>query len=107
MSFDRTGNMLSVGDKGGRLITFQLSQLGKGRSEWNYLTEFQAHNRKVDVLSSQEISEAVTDIEWCNSTKSSQPAMLVANRWCVKLFRVYEKSYKKCESSQKKFAKTN
>ena len=79
MAFDRAGRILSVGDRGGRVICFQLQQNEQGVEEFDYLTEFQSHTKSFDVLSSHEISETVTAIEWINSGHSSQPAMLTGN----------------------------
>ena len=70
MAFDQTGNILSVGDRGGRVICFQLQENDEGVWDYEYLTEFQAHSKNFDVLSSSEISETVSDIEWINCGKT-------------------------------------
>ena len=66
IAFDRTGQILSVGDRGGRIIIFSLIQNSLGLPEFDYLTEFQAHSKSFDVLSSTDISETVNAIEWIN-----------------------------------------
>ena len=71
MAFDHTGRILSVGDRGGRVICFQLQQNEQGVDEYEYLTEFQSHTKSFDVLSSHEISETVTAIQWVNDKQSS------------------------------------
>ena len=105
MAFDRTGQILSVGDRGGRVICFQLKPNEQGVEEFDYLTEFQSHTKSFDVLSSHEISETITAIEWVNSGHSSQPAMLSSNSRSVKLFRLVNKQVRRAESIKKKMAK--
>ena len=40
MAFDKTGNYISLGDRAGRLIIFELTSSGKSKkSEYQYLTE--------------------------------------------------------------------
>ena len=40
MAFDRTGDILSVGDRGGRVICFHLQDDENGVRDYEYLTEF-------------------------------------------------------------------
>ena len=40
MNFDRTGDILSVGDRGGRVICFHLQDDENGVRDYEYLTEF-------------------------------------------------------------------
>jgi serine/threonine-protein phosphatase 2A regulatory subunit B len=42
ISFDKKGDLLSVGDKGGRIIVFQRIE-ENGAIDYDYLTEFQSH----------------------------------------------------------------
>lgn len=70
LSFDRTGRMLSVGDNGGRVIIFNLEPNDEGEEEFAYLTELYAHKRAMDVLSSTEISETVSNLEWVNKSEA-------------------------------------
>ena len=67
MAFDPTGQILSVGDRGGRVICFNLTENDSGQKEFDYLTEFQAHSKSFDVLSSADISETINCIEWLNT----------------------------------------
>lgn len=106
IAFDKKGEILSVGDRGGRIICFQLTDFEKsGQNEFDYLTEFQAMTKSFDVLQSQDISETVTAMEWLNSSKTQQPAMLASNSRQTKLFKIVNKQVKKCESVKKKLAK--
>ena len=40
MAFDTTGKILSVGDRGGRVICFELGKNDEGQPDYEYLTEF-------------------------------------------------------------------
>ena len=51
MAFDKQGQMLAVGDRGGRIIIFQRSIEDK-QIEFDYLTEFQSHEVAFDPLNS-------------------------------------------------------
>lgn len=93
-----------MGDRGGRVICFKLSTEA-GVPEYEYLTEFQAHTKSFDVLSSHEISETVSAIEWINARQTAQPALLTSNARCVKLFRIVNRAARKAESIKKKLAK--
>ena len=57
------------------------------------------------MLSSHEVSETVTAIEWINAVPSAQPALLSSNSRCVKLFRLVNKQVYRAESIKKKMAK--
>jgi len=105
MAFDRAGQILRVGDRGGRILCFGLQRNDQGEEEYEYLTEFQSHTKSFDVLSSHEISETVTAIEWLNTSKSSQPALLSSNSRGIKLFRIVNKKVRKAESIKKKMSK--
>lgn len=105
VAFDRTGKLLSVGDRGGRVITFQQAENENGQMEFEYMTEFQAHTKAFDVLSSQETNETVVSLDWVNSLHSSQPSLLTANQRQVKLFRIHNKKVRKSESIKKKISK--
>lgn len=102
MAFDPTGQILSVGDRGGRVICFNLIENETGQKEFDYLTEFQAHSKSFDVLSSSDISETINCIEWLNTGPSAKPALLASNSRSTKLFRVVNKQVKRCESVKKK-----
>ena len=105
MAFDRSGSILSVGDRGGRVICFQIQHNAQGIPEYEYLTEFQAHTKSFDVLSSHEISETVTNIEWISGRQSAQPALLTSNSRGIKLHRIVNKRVRKTESIKKKMQK--
>jgi hypothetical protein len=52
MAFDTKGNFLSVGDYGGRCIIFERNTDEDLQTSFDYLMEFQAHDRQIDTLSS-------------------------------------------------------
>jgi serine/threonine-protein phosphatase 2A regulatory subunit B len=64
--------MLSVGDRGGRVIVFQKTEEG-GVVDYEYMTEFQSHETAFDPLNSNQIPEKVNVIEWINQHPSSLP----------------------------------
>jgi serine/threonine-protein phosphatase 2A regulatory subunit B len=51
IAFDKHGQYLSVGDRGGRVIVFQKS-MESGQLDYDYVTEFQSHESTFDPLNS-------------------------------------------------------
>lgn len=78
ISFDHTGNYLSVGDRGGRIIIFEKTTSPQGE-DYEYSTEFQSHKSVFDVLNSVDVPQTVTSIEWLNKAPTSKPQLLVSN----------------------------
>lgn len=68
IAFDKHGDFLAVGDRGGRIICFQKTMEG-GQLEIDYLTEFQSHEVLFDPLHSTQIPEKINAIEWINKYK--------------------------------------
>jgi hypothetical protein len=66
ISFDKRGDYLSVGDRGGRVIIFERKN-DQGVEDFDYFTEFQSHTKSFDTLQSSDISEHITGIEWLNN----------------------------------------
>lgn len=64
IQFDKTGRYLSLGDRAGRLIVFEIPQPGKKKDkvEYQYLTELQSHTREFDFLKSTDIEEKINQI---------------------------------------------
>ena len=69
------------------------------------MTEFQAHTKSFDTLSSSEITESITGIEWINNQRDQKPALLISNSRTVNLMRIVNKLDIKTESVKRKFAK--
>jgi serine/threonine-protein phosphatase 2A regulatory subunit B len=60
IQFDKTGRYLSLGDRAGRLIIFEIpQQKKKDKAEYQYLTELQSHTREFDFLKSTDIEEKI------------------------------------------------
>jgi serine/threonine-protein phosphatase 2A regulatory subunit B len=88
ISFDKTGNYLAVGDKGGRVIVFLYSDLKTSRYfDYRYFTEFQSHEPEFDHLKSIELDEKINSLEFCNN-KSSKVQMITTNDRVIKLWKM-------------------
>lgn len=89
LSFDKTGEYLSVGDKGGRVIVFKrIRSKKKSRvDDYEYFTEFQSHEPGFDYLKSAEIEEKINAIEWVN-VGNSPLQMLSTNDKTIKLWKI-------------------
>ncbi|XP_048136797.1 serine/threonine protein phosphatase 2A 55 kDa regulatory subunit B beta isoform-like isoform X2 [Rhodamnia argentea] len=116
VEFDKTGNHLAVGDRGGRVIMFkrkdgkdithasnqrhlrsQLERLDSGftwQPEYQYMTEFQSHEPEFDYLKSLEIEEKINKVKWCPMPNGSL-FMLSTNDKTIKLWKVKERKMKK------------
>lgn len=72
MNFDKQGDYLSVGDKGGWVIIFKRVKNKKKSwvDDFEYFSEFQSHEPGFDYLKSTEIEEKVNAIEWVNLNNS-------------------------------------
>eukprot|EP00899_Mesostigma_viride_P021420 jgi/Mesvir1/2927/Mv13994-RA.1 len=108
VEFDRSGDNLATGDRGGRVVLFERvdsSQLVNGRRaaeragpaqrgvEFKYSTEFQSHEPEFDYLKSLEIEEKINKIRWCESSNGAR-FVLSTNDKTVKLWKVFDKKVK-------------
>ncbi|KAJ6382735.1 hypothetical protein OIU77_031209 [Salix suchowensis] len=87
IEFDRTGDHLATGDRGGRVVLFERTDTrdhgGNRRDlermdfpinrhpEFRYKTEFQSHEPEFDYLKSLEIEEKINKIKWCQSANGA------------------------------------
>eukprot|EP01017_Pseudomicrothorax_dubius_P004316 TRINITY_DN1083_c0_g1_i3.p1 TRINITY_DN1083_c0_g1~~TRINITY_DN1083_c0_g1_i3.p1 ORF type:complete len:425 (-),score=120.71 TRINITY_DN1083_c0_g1_i3:156-1430(-) len=94
LSFDTTGNFLSLGDKAGRLIVFKNISKNSSRPEYEYLTELQSHVKEFDYLKSKEIDEKINDIQWLRP-QGNNMYILTTNDKTIKLWKISEKSIKR------------
>ncbi|XP_044464567.1 serine/threonine protein phosphatase 2A 55 kDa regulatory subunit B beta isoform-like isoform X2 [Mangifera indica] len=110
IEFDRTGDHLATGDRGGRVVLFERTDTpdhGGNRKnlemmdysisrhpEFRYKTEFQSHEPEFDYLKSLEIEEKINKIRWCQSANSAL-YLLSTNDKTIKLWKVREKKVKK------------
>ncbi|KAM7507546.1 hypothetical protein LguiA_017999 [Lonicera macranthoides] len=113
IEFDKTGDHLATGDRGGRVVLFERTDkrdhAGHRRDlermdcssnrqpEFRYKTEFQSHEPEFDYLKSLEIEEKINKIRWCQ-TANSALFLLSTNDKTIKFWKVQEKKVKKvCE----------
>ncbi|CAI9274939.1 unnamed protein product [Lactuca saligna] len=110
IEFDKTGDHLATGDRGGRVVLFERTdQIDHGvlrrvlegmdcsssrHPEFRYKTEFQSHEPEFDYLKSLEIEEKVNKIKWCQTANSSL-FLLSTNDKTIKFWKVQEKKIKK------------
>ena len=99
LSFDKSGDYLTVGDRAGRLILFQRNLHTKSKTPFNefvYLTEIQSHYKEFDFLQSTDIEEKINCIEWINAPNENL-MILSANDKTIKLWKITNKAAKKSE----------
>ncbi|GAY57685.1 hypothetical protein CUMW_181320 [Citrus unshiu] len=110
IEFDKSGDHLATGDRGGRVVLFERTDTrdngGQRRDlemmdysmsrhpEFRYKTEFQSHEPEFDYLKSLEIEEKINKIRWCQSANSAL-YLLSTNDKTIKLWKVQEKKVKK------------
>ncbi|ESN91505.1 hypothetical protein HELRODRAFT_108341 [Helobdella robusta] len=94
VEFNRDGELLATGDKGGRVVIFQRDPETKNSedklAEYNVYTTFQSHEPEFDYLKSLEIEEKINKIQWL---QHSNPAhyLLSTNDKTIKLWKVSER----------------
>ncbi|KAF8050352.1 hypothetical protein N665_1990s0008, partial [Sinapis alba] len=113
IEFDHSGDHLATGDRGGRVVLFERSDVrnssgGDRRDleetdyplrhpEFRYKTEFQSHDPEFDYLKSLEIEEKINKIRWCQ-TANGALFLLSTNDKTIKYWKVQDKKIKKiCE----------
>eukprot|EP01018_Ginkgo_biloba_P008821 Gb_17005 [translate_table: standard] len=109
IEFDKSGEHLATGDRGGRVVLFErtdgkdlqsqreLESLDYSVSkhpEYRYKTEFQSHEPEFDYLKSLEIEEKINKIRWCPAANGAL-FLLSTNDKTIKLWKVQEKKIKK------------
>ncbi|KAF3794814.1 Serine/threonine protein phosphatase 2A regulatory subunit B beta isoform [Nymphaea thermarum] len=109
IEFDKTGDHLATGDRGGRVVLFERSDVKDHHSqrelerldypinrhpEFRYKTEFQSHEPEFDYLKSLEIEEKINKIRWCQ-TANGALFLLSTNDKTIKYWKVQEKKVKK------------
>ncbi|XP_015071066.1 serine/threonine protein phosphatase 2A 55 kDa regulatory subunit B beta isoform isoform X1 [Solanum pennellii] len=110
IEFDKTGDHLATGDRGGRVVLFERTDtkenIGSRRElermdysvsrhpEFRYKTEFQSHEPEFDYLKSLEIEEKINKIRWCQSSNGAL-FLLSTNDKTIKYWKVQEKKVKK------------
>ncbi|KAI3684203.1 hypothetical protein L6452_33424 [Arctium lappa] len=110
IEFDKSGDHLATGDRGGRVVLFERTdkkENGGNRKElektdysisrhpeFRYKTEFQSHEPEFDYLKSLEIEEKINKIRWCQ-TANGALFLLSTNDKTIKFWKVQEKKIKK------------
>ncbi|KAL1551640.1 Serine/threonine protein phosphatase 2A 55 kDa regulatory subunit B beta isoform [Salvia divinorum] len=110
IEFDKTGDHLATGDRGGRVVLFERTDSKEhGRNhrdlermdcsvgrhpEFRYKTEFQSHEPEFDYLKSLEIEEKINEIRWCQASNGAL-FLLSTNDKTIKFWKVQEKKVKK------------
>uniref|UniRef100_A0A803LBC7 Serine/threonine-protein phosphatase 2A 55 kDa regulatory subunit B n=1 Tax=Chenopodium quinoa TaxID=63459 RepID=A0A803LBC7_CHEQI len=110
IEFDKTGDHLATGDRGGRVVLFERTdRKGHGgprrdlekmecspsrHPEFRYQTEFQSHEPEFDYLKSLEIEEKINKIRWCQMANGAL-FLLSTNDKTIKFWKVQEKKIKK------------
>ncbi|XP_024403121.1 serine/threonine protein phosphatase 2A 55 kDa regulatory subunit B beta isoform isoform X3 [Physcomitrium patens] len=112
IEFDKTGEHLATGDRGGRVVLFERTdgrdqrtrrELEKANTvvsrhpEYRYSTEFQSHEPEFDYLKSLEIEEKINKIRWCQTANAAQ-FLLSTNDKTIKLWKVTEKKVKQVKN---------
>ncbi|KAJ6822980.1 serine/threonine protein phosphatase 2A 55 kDa regulatory subunit B beta isoform-like isoform X1 [Iris pallida] len=109
IEFDKSGDHLATGDRGGRVVLFERTDVrdhGSRRDlerldypvsrhpEFRYKTEFQSHEPEFDYLKSLEIEEKINKIRWCQ-TANGALFLLSTNDKTIKYWKVLEKKVKR------------
>ncbi|KAJ8755726.1 hypothetical protein K2173_024270 [Erythroxylum novogranatense] len=110
IEFDKSGDHLATGDRGGRVVLFERTDTkdhGASRRElekteypvgrhpeFRYKTEFQSHEPEFDYLKSLEIEEKINKIRWCQMANGAL-FLLSTNDKTIKFWKVQEKKVKK------------
>ncbi|KMT17990.1 hypothetical protein BVRB_2g033360 [Beta vulgaris subsp. vulgaris] len=110
IEFDKTGDHLATGDRGGRVVLFErtdkknhggprkdLEKMECSNSrhpEFRYQTEFQSHEPEFDYLKSLEIEEKINKIRWSQMANGAL-FLLSTNDKTIKFWKVQEKKIKK------------
>ncbi|KAG1367856.1 Serine/threonine protein phosphatase 2A 55 kDa regulatory subunit B beta isoform [Cocos nucifera] len=109
IEFDKSGDHLATGDRGGRVVLFERTDVrdhGCRRDlerldypisrhpEFRYKTEFQSHEPEFDYLKSLEIEEKINKIRWCQMANGAL-FLLSTNDKTIKFWKVQEKKVKR------------
>ncbi len=101
IEFNKTGDFLAAGDRGGRVVMFERVDKSKGSTagkrhhsvEFRFHTEFQSHDQEFDYLRSLEIDEKINVIKWLYPQSNAQ-FLLTTNDKTIKMWKVYERKAK-------------
>ncbi|KAJ0402133.1 hypothetical protein P43SY_000448 [Pythium insidiosum] len=99
IEYDRSGDFLATGNKGGRVTiycrngshTSDCVMLQPRQPQYTVYTEFQSHTAEFDYLKSLEIEEKINQIKWCRPSNNAQ-YLLSTNDKTIKLWKVHERN---------------
>jgi serine/threonine-protein phosphatase 2A regulatory subunit B len=95
ISFNKTGEYLAVGDKGGRVIVFRYTSLKSSRYfDYKYFSEIQSHEPEFDHLKSVELNEKINALEFLHTFKSNSTKLLSTNDRMIKLWSIEQRNKK-------------
>lgn len=99
LQFNRDGNFIAVGDKGGRVYLYKRDPERFLKSSVNYkpYLTFQSHEPEFDYLKSIEIEEKITQVKWVPRTTSAH-FVIASNDKTIKLWRIGERSFNSTEN---------
>ena len=101
VTYDKRGEYLAVGDRGGRVIVFRYTDLKNSRYfDYRYFQEIQSHEPEFDHLKSIEMEEKVNDIEFLHQNKSDSIQLLSTNDRIIKLWSLKHarnQEFNKCQ----------
>mmetsp|Transcript_15267 Transcript_15267/g.24810 ORF Transcript_15267/g.24810 Transcript_15267/m.24810 type:complete len:520 (-) Transcript_15267:1377-2936(-) len=90
VEFDKTGEYLATGDRGGRVVILRCDNDKAGQVHYTFHCEFQSHEPDFDFVRSQPIEESINKIKWLHPLCGSQ-SILTANERVVKMWKICEK----------------
>ncbi|KAA0201030.1 Serine/threonine-protein phosphatase 2A 55 kDa regulatory subunit B [Fasciolopsis buskii] len=93
VEYNDTGDLLAVGDKGGRVTVFKESSSCEGNSTcYDVYCAFTSHEPEFDYLKSLEIEEKINSITWLPQITSAHH-LLSSNDKTIKLWRLSERQH--------------
>lgn len=94
ISFDKSGEYLAVGDKGGRVIIFRYTELKNSRYfDYRYFSEIQSHEPEFDHLRSIGLDEKINALEFLHNSKSNSVQLLSTNDRVIKLWKMENRTH--------------
>ncbi len=94
VEFDRSGEFLATGDRGGRVVVLRCDDSkAAGKLHYKFHCEFQSHEAEFDYVKSVAIEEKINKIKWLPATNGHE-FMLTTNDRAVKLWKLAEKEVK-------------
>jgi serine/threonine-protein phosphatase 2A regulatory subunit B len=95
INFDKSGEYLAVGDKGGRVIIFRYIELKNSRYfDYRYFSEIQSHEPEFDHLKSIELDEKINSLEFLHNSKNSSVQLLSTNDRVIKLWKMENRTHR-------------